>query len=169
MLASRRATSDSAASEQIATDMPECHHSPSPSVPKQQNKQDSNSISCCLPDAVSQKSTPVILQICTTEAAVASIGIQVPAVARSAAPNPLHAWSPRGRDILLETASSVFRVHRKTETLWDTSADASRLRSTQQIQRRKSMQRIRAILLNGNRARFGRSSKRGEKVVLCIC
>src|SRR5580765_8133770 len=103
LLASPRATSDSAASEQIATDMPECHRSHSPSAPAQQKKQDSNSVSCCLPDAISQKSTPATLQICTTEAAVPSIGIQVPDAARSAAPNRRHAWSRRGRDILLET------------------------------------------------------------------
>ena len=90
-------------SDQIAlTEMPGCHHSNS-STPGDQKKQDASTISCCLPDAISQK-TAADLSINVTYATLVS-GV-APAIEDQSYPpteNPLHVRLHGGRETILQT------------------------------------------------------------------
>lgn len=100
MFAKSHANADFSGTEQVSAEMPACHHS---SAPSKQKKQQSSSISCCLPDAISQKSTPTDIQACATEAPVPSTGFQVAAATPSLTATPLRVPLHRGRDTLLQT------------------------------------------------------------------
>ena len=102
MLAKSRVSVESASNQQMAPEMPACHRSHS-STPSPQKKQDSGSVSCCPPDAISQKSTPTTPPFCATEAPVPSTGFQILHGAHSLASVPTHPRSHRSRDTLLET------------------------------------------------------------------
>jgi hypothetical protein len=57
MLASPRASCEANSAPIASADMPSCHHLHS-STPCPEKKQDSRTVSCCLPDATAQKTTP---------------------------------------------------------------------------------------------------------------
>jgi curli biogenesis system outer membrane secretion channel CsgG len=84
------------------TEMPSCHHSHSP-TPSNQKKQDSSStVSCCLPDAISQK-TAADLNINVTYALISSVAIDVEDQPYALAENPFQAGLHGGRQTILQT------------------------------------------------------------------
>src|SRR5258705_10084400 len=101
-LANYRAISYLAHSKKIAlSKIPSCHHSHS-STPSHK-KQDSSSVSCCLPGAISQKSTPTKLELSTRSVSVSHTNFHFTDkchFARKFAEKPL---PYSGRDTLLET------------------------------------------------------------------
>jgi len=101
VFAQSHANSDFASSKQVSGEMPACHPSHS-STPSPQKKQEPASISCCLPDAISQKSTPASVEVFATEAPIPSIGFALPDMARPVTPFLRDVRSHRGRDTLLE-------------------------------------------------------------------
>lgn len=103
VFAQSHSNADFAGSEQVSGEMPACHQSHHSSAPSPQKKQEPASISCCLPDAISQKSTPVTLELVATEAPVPSIGFDLPGMALPVTPFLRDVRSHRGRDTLLET------------------------------------------------------------------
>jgi len=107
MFAQSHASADFSGTEQVAAEMPACHHSHS-STPIPQKKQDSSSVSCCLPDAISQKSNPSVPQVGAAEAPVPSVQFHVPDAVCSVTANPPNVRSHRGRDTLLKT--SLLRI-----------------------------------------------------------
>jgi hypothetical protein len=100
MFAKSHANADFSGAGQVSAEMPVCHHS---SVPSKQKKQQRSSISCCLPDAISQKSTPTAIQVCVTESPVPGAGFPVADATPSLTAAPLHVRLHRGRDTLLQT------------------------------------------------------------------
>jgi hypothetical protein len=101
ILASSRVT-HGANSDQIAlAEMPSCHHSHS-SPSSQQKKQDSSTVSCCLPDAISQK-TATDLNISAAYATTSGVAIDLADQPYALAENPLPARLHSGRQTILQT------------------------------------------------------------------
>ena len=100
-LASSRVSSDADSAQIALTEMPSCHHSHS-STPSQQKKQDSSTVSCCLPDAISQK-TAADLSINVTYALISGVAIDIEDQSHALTENPFHSRLRRGRQTILQT------------------------------------------------------------------
>jgi hypothetical protein len=98
-LATSRTNSDADSVQIALTEMPSCHQSHS-SPPSPQKKQDS--VSCCLPDAISQK-TAADLSINVTYALISGAPIAIEDQSHPQTDNPLHAQLHRGRQTILQT------------------------------------------------------------------
>jgi len=91
-----------AGSEQIAfAEMPSCHHAHS-SPPSHQKKQDATTVSCCLPDAISQK-TAAELKIFVTYEPIPSAKIDIEHKSYAATENFFHPRLRSGRQTILKT------------------------------------------------------------------
>ncbi len=98
ILASARLSSDADSAIALA-EMPSCHQSHS-SPPSPQKKQDS--VSCCLPDAISQK-TAADLTINVTYALISGAAADIEAQPHPPSENPLQVRLHRGRQTILQT------------------------------------------------------------------
>jgi len=81
--------------------MPECHQSHSPASPNEK-KQNPTSVSCCLPDAVSQKAA-VDLNINLTDGPFSAVAIDIADHSYALAENPSRSLLHGGRQTLLQT------------------------------------------------------------------
>jgi len=101
-LAGPRINSDADSAKTAVAEMPCCHHSPS-STPSHPKKQDSITVSCCLPDAISQK-TAADLNINVARAPIPGAAIiDVADNSYTAPENPLHPRLHSGRETILQT------------------------------------------------------------------
>lgn len=99
-LASSRTASDADSVKIALAEMPSCHHSNS-STPSQQKK-DSSTVSCCLPDAISQK-TAADLSINVTYTLISGIALAIEDQSYPPTENPLDARLHSGRQTILQT------------------------------------------------------------------
>jgi len=90
------------ASAQLASaEMPDCHQSHSPAAPNEK-KQNPTSVSCCLPDAVPQK-TAADLNINASHANPSELAIDIADHSYAQAKNPARSLLHGGRQTLLQT------------------------------------------------------------------
>ena len=100
--ASSRINSDADSAKTAMAEMPCCHHSQS-SAPSHPKKQDSIIVSCCLPDAISQKTAADLDIKVVAQAPILGAAIDVADNSYTAPENPLHARLHGGRETILQS------------------------------------------------------------------
>jgi hypothetical protein len=100
--ASSRINSDADSAKTAVAEMPCCHHSHS-STPSHPKKQDSITISCCLPDAIAQKTAADLDINVVAHAPIPGAAIDVADNSYTAPENPLHPRLHGGRETILQT------------------------------------------------------------------